>query len=176
MKIFFNMRKFCNKVKPDRLREEEILIFIHKDAKRYYKMNVPFLIGYLGFSYVIISHPDSTSYIRNTSIFFSSVIALGLFSVFMYSNRHVGSIKLRRQSKVLVIETLARFGIKNKTFEVPISNLKEITSVKKYIKTNRTGIFMIKLNVKCFTYLNFFLIRPTKNNPEFDKIFKKLLI
>ncbi len=175
MNVFRNLKKFCTKIKSDKIKEEEILIFIHKDAKKYYRLNVPFLMAYMGFSYFTITHPDSTSYMRNTSIFFSSLVGLALFGLYLYSNRHIGSIKLGRQSKVLVIETLARFGIKKAIYEIPFGNLQEITSVRKYIKTNRTGIFMIKPNIKIFNFFNFFLIRPNKNNPEFDKIFKRLL-
>jgi hypothetical protein len=164
----FLIKKFTTK-------EDEILIFTHQQARKYYKMNVPFLAGYLVISYNLIKHPDYPSYLKNTSMLFSSIIFLALIGINIYANRHISMIKLRRHSQMLNIETFSKFGFGKKNYIIPLNDVKEITSIKKYIKTKKTGIFIIKTNKKVFNFFNFFFIRPSRNNPEFDKIFKKIL-
>jgi hypothetical protein len=171
----FSLKRFCNKLKRENIKDEEILIFTHQMAKKYYKIHVPFLFLYLGYSYNIIKNPDYPTYMKNTFIAFSSIISLSLLGLFLYSNRHISSIKLKKQSKVLIIETFRYFGMRKKNYEVPLSNIKEIRGISKYIRTKRTGIFIIKPNINVFKIFNLFFIRPYKNNPEFDKIFKRLL-
>ena len=176
MNVFkFNIKKFCIKLKKENIKEEEILLFTHQMAKKYYKIHVPFLVLYLGYSYNIIKNPDNPSYMRNTFIVFSSIISFSLIGLLLYSNRHISTIKLKKQKKVLMIETFRYFGLRKKNYEIPLNNIEEIKGVSKYIRTKRTGIFIIKPNINIFKIFNIFFIRPNKNNPEFDKIFKRLL-
>jgi hypothetical protein len=167
------LRSFTKNIKP----EEEVLLFTHQTAFKYYKLNVPFLTSYLAFSYFLISNKELPSHLRNTSIAFSSLITISLLAINFYANRHINLIKLKRNSGLLVIQTFSKFGFGTKKYIVSINDFKEMHSVSRYIRTKKTGIYILKLkeSKKLFHFGNFFFIRPARNNPDFDRIFKKLL-
>jgi hypothetical protein len=157
---------------------DDILLFTHESARKYYKLNVPFLAGYLLISYNLLRHPDYPNYLKITSIIFSSLIGLSLLFINIYANRHINNIILKRATNELAITTFSKFGFSSRKYTISLSDLKQMSSIAKYIKTKQTGIYILRLkeNKRIFRYLNVFFIRPVRNNPEFDRIFKKILI
>jgi hypothetical protein len=171
----FLSQHLSNKVpKPS----DDVLLFTHETARRYYKLNVPFLAGYLVFSYILTRHPDCPSYLKYTSIAFSSIIGLALVGISLYANRHINRIVLKRSTNELDITTFSKLGFGSRRHTIGVNDLREMYSVGKYIKTKKTGVYVIKFNEdkkRLYRYLNLFFIRPSRNNPDFDRIFKRIL-
>lgn len=178
MRVSIIRRQFSSKVKQSakdtkNVRQEEILLLSHETAARYYKLNVPFLFGYIGFAGVMLNNPEYPAYVKSSMLMFSSLCGLGLVGLFLYSNRHIKTMKLIKPGNNLIIETFSKFGFSSKNHNINVNDIKELIPISKYIHTKKTGIYMMTLypEKKLFNSFNVLFMRPSKNNPQFDKIF-----
>ncbi len=166
-------------VKSAKYSIEELQVFSHSTAQKYYRLNSAALIGYNIILLLCIGNPDYPDYHKKTMMFSSGVITLALFAISVYAKRHVKNIKIMKPANILTIETFGKLGITNKgyNYQIPLRDVKEIVPLSDYIKTRKTGVYLIypfeKTNY--FRFLNFFFIRPEKKNLEFDQLFKSKL-
>lgn len=177
-----NKQKIKNDNEPvNQLKEERILLLDNENSKRYYKMNVLFLFGYLSYSLFTLQNKNLPSYLKSSILMFGSAASFALISLIFYSNRHIKRMVLIKRNikspteNFIQIENFRFYGFLNaKTFNVNISSIKEINPISKYLRFfNKTGLYIIKFdkNTKLFPIFNVMFMRPVKNNPYFDKIF-----
>jgi hypothetical protein len=103
--------------------EGKFLLLHHNSAAKYYKMNLIFLILFLGVSL--------RNYYVNSAIFVSesfgkfyiSLIGLGILGMQIFGKRHIKSLYLLKNCKEISIETYSNFGLaftKEKVFPISI--------------------------------------------------------
>jgi hypothetical protein len=174
MKFFKFLVKKFSKIQN---KSENIFIFSHDTAGKYYLLNFGFLSAYTGITFSISINPEYPDYLRNSLYFFMLISSMTMIAILFFSKRHIASIHLVKPGNILNIKTFRKFGYSNTSFQMPVSEVKEIVSFSKYIKTNKTGLYLIRpVKAKYFTFGNFFIIRPAKtNNYMFDEIFAKKL-
>jgi hypothetical protein len=179
LKKFFSNKVGTNKIisnaaAPTKQKEETIFLFSHDSARKYYKLNVLPLLGYVVVSGASLIDSDYPDYLRNTMYLFMGASLLVLTGVTMYAKRHVHTLKLVKPSNILLVSTFSKAGFgKDRLYQVPLKDIVEMIPVSKYIGTKNTGIYIMKpnQNTKYFHFMNFFFIRP-KSGLEFDAIFK----
>jgi hypothetical protein len=182
--IFSYKKYFSNKVGTNKIssipattskqKEETLFLFSHDTARKYYKLNVFPLLGYLVVSGACLFDSDYPDYLRNTMYLFMGSSMLVLTGISIYAKRHVHTLKLVKPSNILLVSTFSKSGFgKDRLYQVPIKDILEMIPISKYIGTKSTGIYILKANqnTKYFPFMNFFFIRP-KSGIEFDAIFK----
>ena len=103
-----------------------ILLLHHRNASRYYKLNMAFLTVFLGVSL--------RNYYVNSAVFMSdrlgkvylSLICAGILGVGMFGKRHIRNLYLDPSGKEIHIETYRFFGLLDASKErtIKIKNLK----------------------------------------------------
>jgi hypothetical protein len=184
-KNILNIKKyFSNKVAANKIstssattskqKEETIFLFSHDTARKYYKINVFPLLGYVVVSGACLIDSDYPDYLRNTMYLFMGASLLVLVGITFYAKRHIHTLKLVKPSNILLVSTFSKSGFgKDRLYQVPLKDILEMIPISKYIGTKNTGIYIMKPNqsTKYFHFMNFFFIRP-KSGIEFDAIFK----
>lgn len=148
-------------------------IYSNTTTQKYYKLNIPFIIGYLIFGASTLSNKEYPDYLRGTAKFFSSICVFALIGVSIFSKRHIHSITMLGNN-MLIIKTFKYLGFgTERVFQMPVKELKEIVPLSNIIKTKSTGLYILKPfeNKKYFKFLNFFFIRPTKDTLVDEKLF-----
>lgn len=171
----FNKKSHMENSKPS---NESIFLFSHDSAKKYYLLNFSLLSVYTLLCSKIANDPEYPDFLRHSLNGFIGLTTFGLVAILFFAKRHVYSIYLQRPSNILLIKTYSKFGLGNKQYQLPVSEIKEMISIDRKFKKLRTGIYMIKPTQKYqfFRIINVFFIRPQKqNNYMFDEIFAKKL-
>lgn len=185
-KLFSNVRKANKKTttsKADKqqqntanIKQESLNVFSHESAAKYYKINILALLGYNTVLGVCLLNPEFPDYLRKTMMISFSLITATIIFIGIYSRRHISSISITRPSNILTIKTFGKFGLSpdGRTYQLPVKEVKELVPASDYIKTKKTGVFLLKPTEKMdyFRFFNFFFIRPYANNVLFDQLFK----
>lgn len=132
------MKQVINEKYAHLLENGRLLLLHHRNAGRYYKMNIAFLTIFLGISV--------RNYYQNSAVFMNErfgkvyigVILAGMAGLLFFGNRHIKSLYLDLNGKDVIIETYTFFGL--------IEGREKIIHVKN-LKGNR-----VFLNPKLNTY------------------------
>jgi len=167
-----------NRTQDSTRTSESIFIFSHDTAKKYYLLNFSFLSMYTVLCAKVASDPEYPDFLRHSMNGFIGLTTFGIVAIMFFAKRHVYSIYLQKPSNILLIKTYSKFGLSNKQFQLPVSDVKEMIPLDRKFKKLRTGVYIIKPTekYKYFKFFNVFFIRPSKtNNYLFDEIFAKKL-
>lgn len=171
-----DLKSTMKKTKIEKEKEETLVLFSHESAARYYKLNVLSLLAYNTVLGLCLKSPEFPDYIRGTMTLSFGLISIAIICIGIFSKRHISSISITKPSNILLVKTFSKFGLFNSynSYQIPLKEIKELVPVSDYIKTRKTGIYILKTteNTKYHNFFNFFFIRPTNNNHLFDQYFK----
>ena len=159
-----------NSIQTNPENSDLVLIFSQQGSIKYYIYNSVFLGFYIVnfWSNIFSEIPEP---LFSTMLVFGSLSHIIFIGLFIFSNRHIKNIFLKRSSKFLLIETFSVFRIKSKSYLVDINKIDQV----------KTNPLMKKMNLYYFTYkpkfgffkfFDFFVFRPSNTSQMFDNIFK----
>jgi len=159
---------------------EEILLMSHTTSHYYYKINIIFLIIYFLVSLFILANPDYPDFLKSTTSIFAVGCLTVLFFINFYAKRHIKRIFYTHKNNMFSVDTYGRFGFREKTYKFHLNDINEIVSASKYIRSTKTGVYVIsfynKENSKQrnFYMFNKLFMRPTTfhNKDLFDQLLK----
>ena len=112
-------KKFFENVEFDD--EGKYLLMHHNSAAKYYKMNVVFLLMFLGVSYYNYKFNNAVFWSDRFAKVYMGIIASGIIGTYIFANKHIQAIYLLKGQKSVGIYTYSNFGISyNRMREVPI--------------------------------------------------------
>ncbi len=152
-----------------------VLIYSQQTGMKYYIYNSLFLTGYVIYFWLNI-FKEIPEPLYSTILMFGSITHVMLIGLFMLSNRQIKNIYMKRNSKLLIVETFSILKIKKKTYLLETDKIKEVRSNPLMKKMN---LFYIVYNKKFgfFKLFDYFIFRPTSNTSQmFDNIFKSKIL
>ena len=97
----------------------------HYSASKYYKMNVTFLLLFLGVSYYNYKNFDAVFWNQRFAKLYIGLIASGIIGTYLFANKHIQALYLLKGQKEIGIVTYSNFGMSyNRVRKVPIDQLK----------------------------------------------------
>lgn len=80
-------KKFFENVEFDE--EGKFLVMHHNSAAKYYKINIAFLLLFLGFSYYNYKFNNAVFWSDRFAKFYLGIIATGIFGTYLFANKHI---------------------------------------------------------------------------------------
>ncbi len=107
------------------LENGRLLLLHHRNAEKYYKMNIIFLTVFLGIS--IQSYRNNAQVFMNEKLgkLYIATILLGMSGLLVFSNRHIKNLYLDPAGKEVIVQTYSLFGLaQGKEKVIKVRNLK----------------------------------------------------
>ena len=94
----------------------------HPSAAKYYKINIAFLALFMGFTYYNFKKNETVFWNDKFAKFYIGLIATGVFSLYMFSNKQIQALYLLKGQKDIGILTYSNFGFSyNRLQTIPVS-------------------------------------------------------
>ena len=125
--------------------EGRYLVMHNHRASKYYKLNVSFILLFLGTSYWTYKQHSAVFWSDRFAKVYLGAIGLSLAGLWLFANKHVQSLHLLKGQKSIGVTTFSNFGLSyNRMQTIPISEIKG----SRLVWTQSMNVFFLEYNFK----------------------------